>query len=149
MRLSIRRIPFLILTVFLNGALLAQSADLSVAKSGTAEATAGSEVTYDVVVTNNGPGDAVSVTLNDAIPAGMNFVSANQDSGPLFNCSNPTFDTVTCTGALLPSTQVAEFTFVFEIDPLSFGTSDFTNVATVSATTPDPNSANNSDDAVT
>ena len=122
------------------------AADLSVVKTGPAQARAGGEVSYDVVLTNNGPSDAVAVTFTDQFPDGMTFVSSGQTAGPAFACPSPG----NCTLALFPNGASASFTFVFEIPASMYGGSDpFINVASVSSQTPDPNSANNTDDAVT
>ncbi|HEY8132747.1 MAG TPA: hypothetical protein VII12_12750 [Thermoanaerobaculia bacterium] len=125
----------------------AQSADLGVTKSGTAVADADTDVPYSVTVTNLGPDDSLSVSLNDNIPAGMTFVSEMQNSGPLFSCVHPmpgSGGTVSCTIALLPSGSSATFTFVFHIAPMTPGGTTFTNIATASAETLDPNDENNS-----
>jgi uncharacterized repeat protein (TIGR01451 family) len=53
---------------------LAQSADLSVSKSGPAQAAAGSDVAYTITVFNLGPDDAPNATLFDTVPGGMTFV---------------------------------------------------------------------------
>jgi uncharacterized repeat protein (TIGR01451 family) len=55
----------------------AQSANLSVAKTGPADTVhVGDIVDYDLMVTNMGPGDAMNVVLVDNLPAGMAFVAA-------------------------------------------------------------------------
>ena len=53
--------------------------------------TAGTNLTYTITVTNNGPTDATGVTVSDPLPAGVSFVSANPTQG---SCSGTT--TVTC-----------------------------------------------------
>ncbi len=117
-----------------SASTVAREADLAVEKTGPAEVPDNSDVTYTVTVTNTGPDDAESVTLSDPVPAGMSYVSATQDTGPTFACSSA----VDCTIATLPAGATATFTFVFHIDE---GT-EFTNVATVSTKTADPNSEN-------
>src|ERR1700736_647969 len=57
-------------------------ADIAVAKiasSGTV--TVGSNVTFTVTVTNNGPSDATGVQITDPLPAGLTFVSATPSQG--------------------------------------------------------------------
>ena len=139
----------LILSCSLTAGVFAQQADLSVSKTGLESAPVGADVPYTVIVTNNGPNDAFSVALTDAIPAGMTFVSATQNSGPPFNCSNGPADTITCTGAQLNNLESAAFTFVLNMTTAPPPGGVFTNVATVTAATPDPNVANNTDDAAT
>ena len=60
-------------------------ADLAVTKAGPATAFAGTQVTYSINVTNNGPSDATNVVVTDTLPAGTAFVSS----------------TVSCTGTPL------------------------------------------------
>jgi len=114
-----------------------QSADLAVTKSGPALAAVGTDVAYTITVSNAGPSDASSVTLSDTIPAQMSFVSMQQNSGPLFNCSGTT--TVTCTIATLVPGASASFTLTVHVNSAG----SISNTATISATTSDPNSGNN------
>ncbi|HEV8435649.1 MAG TPA: hypothetical protein VGR95_19725, partial [Thermoanaerobaculia bacterium] len=55
------------------------NADVAVVKSGPATATAGTNVSYPIVVTNNGLADASSVALVDVLPANTTFVSLVQN----------------------------------------------------------------------
>ena len=124
------------------------SADLGVTKSGPASVTAGTNATYTVTVVNNGPSDAVSVTLTDVLPANTTFVSATQTSGPTFTCTTPAAGasgTISCSIASFPNTSTAVFSFVLRSG--AGATGNVANTATVSATTPDPNNANNSNTA--
>jgi uncharacterized repeat protein (TIGR01451 family) len=132
--------------------LYAQDADLSVVKSGPATAPAGSDVSFNLTVTNLGPGDAVGVVLNDPIPGGMTFVSSTQNNGPAFTCSDPGVGNnglVSCSIATFTANSSAAFTFVYHIDPATPPGTFFTNVATVSSQTNDPNSENDSSSAST
>ena len=61
------------------------SADLAIAKTGPATVVAGGGVSYQLVVTNNGPSDATSLSVIDTLPAGVVFVSA---TGTGWACSN-------------------------------------------------------------
>src|SRR5207244_908954 len=56
-----------------------QIADLSVSKSGPASVTALGSITYTIVTTNNGPSAASNVAVTDTLPAGVSFVSADND----------------------------------------------------------------------
>lgn len=122
------------------------SADLAVSKTGPATVTAGNNVAYTITMTNNGPSDASSVSLTDALPAGTTFVSMQQNSGPTFNCT--TGATVTCTIASLPAASSASFTLTVATSSGASGGS-ITNTANVTSTTPDSNPANNSSPATT
>lgn len=122
------------------------SADLAVTKDGPASATAGTSVTYDVVLTNNGPSDAVGVTLTDALPASARFTSLDQTSGPALSCATPApgaTGSIVCTAATFAAGETAAFTIVASIAPDATGTAD--NSATVTAGTGDPIGANNTD----
>ncbi|HEX7149892.1 MAG TPA: hypothetical protein VF618_00275 [Thermoanaerobaculia bacterium] len=108
-------------------------ADLAVTKSGPATIIAGSPATYTITVTNNGPSDAVNVTLTDLVPA-LTFVSFTQLSGPAFNCNTA----VQCSIATFVNGATAAFELVVEPE------SSFTNTARVRSPTSDPTLGNNS-----
>ena len=42
-------------------------------------------VTWTIVVTNNGPDDALNVTVCDAIPDGLVYIPENSDYSAVFN----------------------------------------------------------------
>jgi uncharacterized repeat protein (TIGR01451 family) len=108
-------------------------------------------VTYTIQVRNDGPAAADNFQWTDPLPAGMTFVSLQQNSGPAFTCSLPAVGsggTITCTRASFAAGEVATFTLVGHIPSETEGTF-FTNVATVSSSTADPNEENNSSTATT
>src|SRR5439155_735558 len=121
----------------------ATSADLSVTKTGPAAAGAGSNVTYTITVTNNGPNDAQNVTLSDVLPATETFVSQSQTSFPdfctLFNNGNNVSDTI----ATLPAGNTDTITITVTIKSTVASGTQITNRATISSSTFDPNTANN------
>jgi len=51
--------------------------DVAIAKSGPATIPAGTELTYTLNVTNNGPSSATSVLVTDALPTGLTFLSGS------------------------------------------------------------------------
>ncbi|HEY2093127.1 MAG TPA: DUF11 domain-containing protein [Thermoanaerobaculia bacterium] len=114
-------------------------ADAAVVKTGPASATAGTDVPYTISVTNNGPADASSVTLTDAVPVNTTFVSFAQNSGPAFNCT--TGATITCSIGTLTPGSTATFTMTVHFSPGA--TSMISNTANVSSTTADSNAGNN------
>lgn len=123
-------------------ATVATSADVSVAKSGPPNAVSGTNATYTVTVTNNGPSDAANVSVTDTPGANLTFVSMTQTTGPVFSCVAQT-----CTIATLAAGATAMFDVVVAVAPAATGT--VSNSAAVSTTTSDPNAANNSATATT
>ena len=127
------------------------SVDLNVVKAVPLESAAGTDVAFDVTVTNGGPDAADSVALDDPVPTGTTFVSAVQNSGATFSCSQPgvgnSSGSVHCTVPNMPVGS-ANFTFVFHIDPTTTPGTFITNVGTVSSPT-DPNEENNAGSATT
>lgn len=114
------------------------STNLSVAKSRRSGGTPGQPVEWNVVVTNNGPSVATSVSMNDTLPDSVSAVTASGPSG--WNCS-VSQQNVSCLGATLaPNTSV---TLVVGGVVNQFATGSVDNTATVSAATADPVPANN------
>jgi uncharacterized repeat protein (TIGR01451 family) len=111
--------------------------DLSITKTANGNRfPPGSNVTYTIVATNNGPAVATNTVVTDTIPAGTTFVSATPSQG---SCTGTT--TVVCNvGVLLPSAS-ATITLVVTLPP-TFG--PVTNTATVTSANADSNPANNS-----
>lgn len=123
-----------------DAATVTTSADLAVSKSHAGPGVAGGDTVWAVGVTNNGPSDSQpTITVIDTLPAGTTFVSA---VGVGWTCG-ATGQTITCTRAtVLAAGAVApQIVVVAHIAPTVTGS--ITNTATVSGTTPDPNTANN------
>ena len=118
------------------------SADLSVTKYGPIKAVAGSNISYTVIVTNQGPDDAQTVVLNDAVPANTTFVSENQVSGPSFTCVN-TGGTTACTIVTLPANATATFTLTYFIAAGTPLDTVITNTASISSATNELNDSDN------
>ncbi len=56
--------------------------DLSITKTASSnQVQAGFPVTFTIVVTNSGDGDATSVTVTDVLPPGLTYVSSNASQG--------------------------------------------------------------------
>ena len=116
-------------------------ADVAIVKSVTPTTTPpGKNVTYTMVVTNNGPSTAQDVKVADPLPSGMTFVSVAPAAcgldGTIVRCS---------LGALAKGQSVT-ITLVSGI-PLSLANKTKTNEATVTSTTPDSDLSNNKDSA--
>jgi len=114
------------------------SADLSIVKSGPANATPGTGVSYTLAVTNTGPSVAEAVQIDDPTPAGLSFVSASAPCAGGFPCALGD----------LASGATATITVTFAVPPGFAGTS-IINTATATSTTDDPNGGNDSSTVVT
>ena len=113
-------------------------ADLSIVKSGPNGVTAGQNIVYTIVVTNNGPSSSTGVTVTDPTPAGLTFVSNSGACTSAFPCNLGT----------LTSAQSATITATYSTPGTLSG--NVINTATVSSTgTPDPNNANDSSSKTT
>jgi len=115
--------------------------DVSVTKSAPATATAGTNLTYSIGVANSGPSSAPNVSLTDALPAGLSFVSMVQNTGQAFNCGFAA-GTVTCTNVSM-TPGAATFTLTALVSPTVVNGTVISNTASVSPTdaTPGDNSA--------
>jgi uncharacterized repeat protein (TIGR01451 family) len=126
------------------------SADLTVTKVDTPDpVTTGSALTYTITITNNGPDPAADASWTDTLPAGTTFVSLSGGEG--WSCTVPEpgdVGTVSCSN---PSFAVgsAVFTFTVAVAPTVPAGSTLSNTATVSSSTPDGNSENQSSTATT
>lgn len=107
------------------------SADLtvSISVSGTAE------LAFTILVQNRGPGRATNVTLTDAIPQGIEFVSGKATAG---RCSSDLI--VTCNLKSLPSGSTVSVT----ISARRYRTGVIENSVSVKSATRDSNAGNNS-----
>jgi uncharacterized repeat protein (TIGR01451 family) len=109
--------------------------DLSITKSGApARQTGLGNITWTMVVTNNGPDTDTGVEIADPIPAGNAFVSATTSQG---SCTGGAI--LRCTiGAMAADAKV---TISLVTTPSSY--SSQTNTANVVGDRPDSNTANN------
>src|SRR5262249_50038034 len=115
------------------------TADLSVVKSDSPDPViVGTDLTYTIDVTNNGPDPATTVSLTDTLPGSVTFVSAS--AGCLESAG-----TVTCDLGSIPNGSTTSITIVVTTG----STGSISNTATASAAEFDPTSANNSDTALT
>ncbi|HKO96860.1 MAG TPA: LamG-like jellyroll fold domain-containing protein, partial [Pyrinomonadaceae bacterium] len=132
---------------------LTPSSDLlSVKLDSIDPVTAGANITYDITVTNNGPSDAQSVTLTDAVPANTTFVSAVHNTGPVFSCVNPAVGgtgNVVCSIATMPAGTSSTFTMVVNVNAATAEGTTITNNAVAATTTNDPFPLNNTGTATT
>jgi len=117
------------------------NADLAIVKTDSPDPVGvGQFITYRLTVTNNGPAIATNVTINDPLPAQVNFISANTSIGA---CSGGA--TINCS---LGTLEVGNSQFV-DVIVQANTTGTVTNTATVSGIETDPVPANNSSTANT
>jgi uncharacterized repeat protein (TIGR01451 family) len=120
------------------------SADVMVAASGPSSVTAGTNATYTITVTNNGPGAAQGLVLSDTLPAGSVFVSMTQTSGTdgftLAQSGGSATETATGT---IASGASDTFTLVVSAPSGLANGAAFNDTASVTANNPDPNTGNN------
>ncbi|UCC84845.1 MAG: DUF11 domain-containing protein, partial [Gemmatimonadota bacterium] len=108
-------------------------ADLEVLKSGPANVTALDTITYLITTTNNGIEDADQVVVTDSLPSGVTFVSASRSASE--SGGEVTWPAI---ATLSNGSSVTDTVIV--VAPAS---GPLENVAKVSSTTIDPDSANN------
>jgi uncharacterized repeat protein (TIGR01451 family) len=125
-------------------------ANLSIYKSNSSgdAITAGSNISYSVVLDNPGPDAASNVQVTDAVPANTTFLSGQQDSGPGFSCTfpeqNASSGAMTCTIGSLPAGQRAVFSLVLNVNSGTSANTVISNTATVSSDTQDSDANDNS-----
>ncbi|HMF04740.1 MAG TPA: hypothetical protein VKH17_08000 [Acidimicrobiia bacterium] len=81
---------------------------------------AGSNISYAITVTNNGPSAAANVLLQDQVTGSETFVSSMQNSGPSALCLVPpvgSVGSVNCSIASLSAGASAVFTVVVQVAP--------------------------------
>jgi uncharacterized repeat protein (TIGR01451 family) len=121
------------------------STDMAVTASGPSSVNAGTNATYTITITNNGPNAAQGVVLSDVLPAGSSFVSMTQTSGTdsfTFGQSGGNVSE-TASGTIASGSSDTFSLVVFAPSSLGNGAA-FNDTASVNASNPDPNTANNS-----
>ncbi|WP_436530617.1 DUF7507 domain-containing protein [Actinoplanes sp. HUAS TT8] len=137
-------------TVLLKG-------DLSIAQtlanpSDPSTLVAGQTVTGVVTVTNGGPTRAEGVVMSQAVPAGWPVPAATTTGatctfqGTITAGVTPDGGSYVCNRPTLAASATWQITFAAVLLPAGYGSPSYARTATVSASTPDPDSTN---DAVT
>ena len=140
--------------------LIGSATDLSVTKTGPAGPFAiGSNITYNITFTNNGPRPAGGVVFTDPLPAGTSFVSlnllSNFGTAPPPVCITPPVGsggTVECSLNLLSiagTSLLNSVTYALTVKLTPAAGTSVTNTAFVSHQGPDPNTNNNSSSVTT
>jgi len=118
---------------------VARAADLTLAMQAPANALRGGTITYTLALGNNGPGTASQVSIADAVPPGLVFVSNSGDCTTPFPCAF---------ASVAPGTmKIVNATFRVPADYA--GANPVVNSASVTSATSDPVSANNTASAST
>ncbi len=133
--------------------VVVDAVNVSLAKSheGTEPVTAGTQTTFTLLVTNDGPSDADSVVVLDTMPDGLIPLRA---SGEGWNCAEPVGQTITCDRPTLaadpdgaPATG-PPITVEARVDASVPDGTPLENSATVSTSTPGDDPADNTGTAV-
>ncbi|TMA90900.1 MAG: DUF11 domain-containing protein [Deltaproteobacteria bacterium] len=129
------RIQNLGFDVFVAKFCVTTCADVSVTKSDTPDpVTVGTNVTYTMTITNNGPDIATDVELTDTLPGAVTLVSATPSAG---SCTGTSI--IVCDLGSLANGASA--TVIIVVGTTAIGT--LTNTASVSLAETDTNPSNN------
>jgi hypothetical protein len=114
------------------------AADLSASMFAPFQVSAGANVTFTLLVKNNGPNEAENVQIKIGAASNSNLVSADQIAGPPFTwvvAPQGTNGTGVCAIESLPVNAEVGFAFVYHIDPGTPKGSSIASTATVSSGT--------------
>jgi uncharacterized repeat protein (TIGR01451 family) len=118
------------------------SADMSIAIAGSPSSViVGGNITYTITATNNGPNGTTNVTVTDALPAEVTFVSATPSQG---TCSDTS--TFTCNLGTINNGNSATISLVVKTTAAKAA---LNNTVAVTSDLNDPDLSNNSDSAGT
>jgi uncharacterized repeat protein (TIGR01451 family) len=118
------------------------SADVAVSVAASPDiARSGKPLTYVITVHNAGPSNAHAVFVTDALSQGVRFVSAKPSEGSCVTPAVGSTGALTCALGFVPNSKSATAEIVVKVVAKK---TTVTNTATVSSSTPDPSSANNS-----
>jgi gliding motility-associated-like protein/uncharacterized repeat protein (TIGR01451 family) len=116
------------------------SADLSLTKNvvtGNTSPVVGSQVSFELKITNDGPNNATGVQVTDLLPSGFQYVNYSSSAG--------TYDSTT--GVWNVGTVDVGVTESLILDAKVLPTGDYKNITQVTASNlPDPDSTPNNDD---
>ena len=124
-----------------------QAADIAISKIvSNSTPNFGTNVTFTVTATNNGPSNATGVQVTDLLPAGLTFFSATPSGGTTYNAgtglwnigavangASATLSIVATVNTTAPATNTATKTAEVQPDPLSGNDSAKATVTPVAA----------------
>jgi uncharacterized repeat protein (TIGR01451 family) len=125
------------------------TADLALTASVPSTAVAGTDMTYNLSVTNSGPSKATNVIVKDALPAGVSLVSVTPSTG---SCTagtpgNPSLPTSCALGTINSGAPAVTIAIVVHVAPDTLG--NLGHSARVFSDTFDANNSNDLADGVT
>ncbi len=116
------------------------SADLSLVKNvvaGNTSPVVGTQVSFELVITNGGPNNATGVQIADLLPSGYEFINYSSSAG-LYNSTTGIWNVGTVDSGVSES---------LILDAKVLATGNYTNITQVTASDlPDPDSTPNNDD---
>ena len=125
-------------------ATVTSSADLAVTNTGPSSVIAGTNATYTITLTNNGPSSAQAVVLADTLPTGSTFVSLTQTTGTdAFTLAQQSGTVTESANAAIASGSSDTFSLIVYAPARLVAVSIFSDTATVSSSTADSNTTNN------
>jgi uncharacterized repeat protein (TIGR01451 family) len=117
------------------------TADLAISKTAAPDpVTAGSNLTYTITITNDGPDAAESVTVTDILPEATTFISCGATGGGV--CSGAENNRAVSFASLAPGAS-ATITFVVQVKCSVADGAIVSNTATASTATFEPEQGNN------
>ncbi len=113
------------------------NADLALVKEADVQGVSqGGTFSYQLTVTNNGPGDAIDVVVTDMLPEQLSFISTS-------GCAEDPAGVPTCSLGDLANGASSGYSITVQVNEEAMG--EIVNTAVVSASTVDPEPADNAD----
>jgi uncharacterized repeat protein (TIGR01451 family) len=119
-------------------------ANLALDKTAPSNAEPGQQINYTLTIDNNGPSDAVGVTVTDTLPAEVSYVGAVGAT-----CVESPAGTLVCDAGTIAAGDTLVITITVDIDGGVPSLTVITNSAVVGADTTDPDPSDNDDSANT
>ena len=127
-----------------DNSAVSTSADLSIVKTHSSTAVAGSALDYQLAVHNGGPSDVAGpVTVSDVLPAGLSYLSATGTGWSCGYAGGSRLVTCTLAAGLADGADASPISLATMVDP-GTGAGIVSNTADVSSGTADPALADNS-----